>query len=315
MQIIPIHHPYNPQIIPNDDVVMVLGFFDGVHQGHQKVIETGRKIAKERELKLAVMTFNQHPSIVFQKVLPENMKYLNSLPQKEKLMERLGVDILYVIEFTSAFACLAPQQFVDQYIVGLHGKVAVSGFDYTYGPKEIAGVEQLPGYAKNRFEVVTVSKEESNGEKISSTRIREMMEAGKMEEVTQLLGYIYEIEGTVVHGDARGRQLGFPTANIKIKSTVRLPRIGVYAVEILVGDNWLVGMGSIGHNDTFGAGRGLTVEVYILDFHQDIYGEQVSVRWNHYLRDQITFDGAEKLIRQLNQDEADTRLYFLEVAK
>lgn len=310
MQIIPIRHPFDSKQIPTDDVVMVLGFFDGVHRGHQKVIETGKKAAAEKGLKLAVMTFNQHPSIVFQKVLPENMKYLNSLQQKERLMERLGVDILYIVDFTSAFAQLAPQAFVDQYIVGLHSKVAVSGFDYTYGPKDVADVAHLPKYAQERFEVITVSKEELAGEKISSTRIRKLMESGQMEEVTELLGYVYEIEGTVVHGDARGRLLGFPTANIKVKSTVRLPRIGVYAVEIQIGDKWYIGMGSIGHNDTFGEGRELTVEVYILDFHQDIYGEQVTVRWNHYLRDQVKFDGAETLIAQLKQDELDTAAYF-----
>ncbi|EOH99639.1 riboflavin biosynthesis protein RibF [Enterococcus haemoperoxidus ATCC BAA-382] len=310
MQIIPIRHPYTLDQIPADEVVMVLGFFDGVHRGHQKVIETAKKIAQEKGLKLAVMTFNQHPSIVFQKVLPENMKYLNSLEQKERLMEKQGVDILYVIEFTSAFAHLAPQEFVDQYIVGLHAKVAVSGFDYTYGPKDIADVAHLPGYAKDRFEIVTVGKEELDGAKISSTRIRELMEHGNMEGVTELLGYVYETDGTVVHGDARGRLLGFPTANIKVKSTVRLPRIGVYAVKIQVGNNWHIGMGSIGHNDTFGDGRDLTVEVYILDFHQDIYGEQVTVCWNHYLRDQVKFDGAESLIVQLKQDEQDTADYF-----
>lgn len=312
MQIIPIHHPYKKEQIPSDEVVMVLGFFDGVHKGHQKVIETGRKIADEKGLKLALMTFNQHPSIVFQKIIPEEMKYLTSLQQKEEHMAALGVDILYIVEFTSAFAQLSPQDFVDQYIVELHSKVAVSGFDYTYGPKETAGVEQLPGYAKNRFDVVTVPKEQSEGEKISSTRIRDMMEEGNMEEVTKLLGYVYEIEGTVVHGDARGRLLGFPTANIKLKSTVRLPKVGVYAVEINVGGKWLIGMGSIGHNDTFGEGRELTVEVYILDFHQDIYGEQVLVRWNHLLRGQIKFDGAEGLIAQLQQDEKNTAAYFKE---
>ena len=131
-----------------------------------------------------------------------------------------------------------------------------------------------------------------------------------MEEVTNLLGYTYEIEGTVIHGDARGRLLGFPTANIKTKSTVRLPEEGVYVSELKVGDTWYPAMGSIGHNDTFGAGRELTVEVYILDFHRDIYGEQVAVRWNHLLREQVAFDGAEALIKQLKQDEVDTRAYF-----
>ncbi|WP_321383620.1 riboflavin biosynthesis protein RibF [uncultured Enterococcus sp.] len=310
MKIIPIRHPYDSTQIPNDDVVMVLGFFDGVHQGHKRVIQAGKKIAEEKGLKLAVMTFNQHPSIVFQKIEPQAMKYLTSLKQKEERMAELDVDILYIIDFTSDFAKLSPQAFVDQYIVDLHGKVAVSGFDYTYGPRDIADVAHLPEYAQDRFDIVTVQKEELDGEKISSTRIREMMESGKMEEVTELLGYVYETEGTVVHGDARGRELGFPTANIRVKSTVRLPRIGVYAVQIKIGETWYAGMGSIGHNDTFGEGRELTVEVYILDFKKDIYGEQVVVRWNHYLRDQVKFDGAAKLIEQLKQDEADTVAYF-----
>lgn len=312
MQVIPIRHPYHTNQLPSEEVVMVLGFFDGVHKGHQKVIETAKQTATEKGLKLAVMTFNQHPSIVFQKLLPENMKYLNSTERKEQLMASLGVDYLYIIDFTSAFAQLSPQEFVDQYIVGLHAKVAVSGFDYTYGPKEIADVAHLPLYAKNRFEVITVGKAELDGEKISSTRIRSLMEEGRMTEVTNLLGYVYEIEGIVVHGDARGRLLGFPTANIKVKSTVRLPRIGVYAVKIKIGEQWYVGMGSIGHNDTFGEGRELTVEVYILNFHQDIYGEHVQVQWHHYLRDQVKFDGAEALIAQLKQDEADTAAYFEE---
>ncbi|KAF1296750.1 riboflavin biosynthesis protein RibF [Enterococcus sp. JM4C] len=310
MEIIKIRHPYKQAEIPAEKVVLVLGFFDGVHRGHQKVIETGKKLAEKHQLKLALMTFNQHPSIVFQKVMPENMRYLTSLEQKERHMAELGVDYLYEVEFTSSFASLPPQDFVDQYIVDLHAEYAVSGFDYTYGPKEIADVAHLPEYARGRFEVVTVAKEEDAGHKISSSRIREMMEKGNMEEVTDLLGYIYEIEGTVIHGDARGRLLGFPTANIKTKSTVRLPAEGVYVSELKVGDTWYPAMGSIGHNDTFGAGRELTVEVFILDFHRDIYGEQVAVRWNHHLRGQVAFDGAEGLIKQLKQDEQDTRDYF-----
>lgn len=310
MKIIKIRHPYQNEQIPQEEVVMVLGFFDGVHQGHQKVIKTGKQIAEEKGLKLAAMTFNHHPSIVFQKLLPENMKYLTSLEQKERHMADLGVDYLYEIEFTSAFAQLEPQVFVDQYLVGLHTKVAVSGFDYTYGPKEIADVAHLPGYGQERFEIITVEKESLAGNKISSTRVRELMDQGQMEAVEELLGYIYEVEGTVVHGDARGRQLGFPTANIKVKHTVRLPKEGVYVSELQVGNTWYPAMGSIGHNDTFGQGRELTVEVYILDFHQDIYGEQVRVRWNHFLREQVKFDGAPALIKQLQEDEQNTRNYF-----
>ncbi|WP_122646898.1 riboflavin biosynthesis protein RibF [Enterococcus mediterraneensis] len=312
MKIITIRHPYDPAQIPDEDIVLVLGFFDGVHKGHQKVIQKGKQIAEEQGLKLAVMTFNQHPSIVFQKIDPDTMKYLTNLSQKEGIMESLGVDYLYEIEFTSAFSSLKPQEFVDQYIVDLHAKFAVTGFDYTYGPKDIADVAHLPEYAKNRFTVVTVAKETDEGEKISSTRIRHLLDEGDMEEANRLLGYSYEIEGTVVHGDARGRTLGFPTANIQYTTTCRLPKEGVYVSELKVGDRWYPAMGSIGHNDTFGKGRELTVEVYILDFHQDIYGEQVRVRWLHLLRDQVAFNGAEALIDQLHADEEATRNYFNE---
>lgn len=310
MNVIEIRHPYHQDQLPDEPIVLVLGFFDGVHKGHQKVIETGRKIANQRGLKLAVMTFNQHPSIVFQKINPDTMKYLTSLKQKEEKMAENGVDFLFFVDFTSAFAGLKPQEFVDQYIVGWHAEVVVAGFDYTYGPKDIADMPHLAEYAKNRFEIVTVPKETLAGEKVSSTNIRDALSNGEMEEVTAMLGTTYETEGIVVHGDARGRTLGYPTANIQTKASVRLPKEGVYVTEILVGDTWFPSMGSIGTNNTFEQNRPVTVEINILDFHQDIYGEHVRVRWVHYLRGQVAFPSMEALIDQLQQDEKDTRTYF-----
>ncbi|MBE9390399.1 riboflavin biosynthesis protein RibF [Vagococcus salmoninarum] len=315
MKIIEIHHPYQKEQLPVEDIVLVLGFFDGVHCGHQEVIRQGKEAALAKGLKLAVMTFNQHPSIVFKKIQPETMKYLTSVEQKARHMADLGVDYLYVVEFTSAFASLAPQEFVDQYMLGLNAKVVVAGFDYTYGPREIATMANLPNYCQERFEIITVPKQMTDNKKISSTEIRELMAEGKMAEVTNYLGYVYEIEGTVVHGDARGRTLGFPTANIKVKSNIRLPRKGVYAVKIKVAGTWYRGMAQIGRNITFEADRDITVEVNILDFNRDIYGEQVSVAWYHYLRDEVKFTGVEGLISQLKQDQIDTEVYFQERAQ
>ena len=315
MKIIEIHHPYQKEQLPGEDIVLVLGFFDGVHCGHQEVIRRGKEAALAKGLKLAVMTFNQHPSIVFKKIQPETMKYLTSVEQKARHMADLGVDYLYVVEFTSAFASLAPQEFVDQYMLGLNAKVVVAGFDYTNGPREIATMANLPNYCQERFEIITVPKQMTDNKKISSTEIRELMAEGKMAEVTNYLGYVYEIEGTVVHGDARGRTLGFPTANIKVKSNIRLPRKGVYAVKIKVADTWYRGMAQIGRNITFEADRDITVEVNILDFNRDIYGEQVSVAWYHYLRDEVKFTGVEGLISQLKQDQIDTEVYFQERAQ
>lgn len=310
MEIIELRHPYDKQQIINEDVVLVLGFFDGVHLGHQAVIEQGKQIAKQKNLKLAVMTFNQHPSIVFQKVHKESMKYLTSIEQKAEHFERLGVEYLYIVDFTSAFSKLSPEEFVDQYLVGLNAKVVVAGFDYTFGHQASADMETLVELAKNRFTVVKVDQLADNNQKISSTAIRQLLSKGEMQLVNKWLGYTYTFEGTVMHGDARGRTLGFPTANIQFDPAVRLPMEGVYVCELKVGDVWYQAMGSIGHNDTFGEGRKLTVEVYILDFHQEIYGECVAVRWHHLLRKQIKFSGAQALIAQLKQDEEDTRQYF-----
>ncbi|GCF92763.1 riboflavin biosynthesis protein [Enterococcus florum] len=312
MEIIKLHHPYHPSEIPAEEVVMVLGFFDGVHKGHQEVIQTGKRIAQKRELKLAVMTFNQHPAVVFQKVDQHPIHYLSNLNQKERLMEQLGVDYLYEVAFTSAFAAQSPQEFVDRYIVDLHGKVAVSGFDYTYGKGAEADVAHLPIYAKERFDVVTVPKQIDHDEKISSSRIRRLLNEGNMEEANHLLGYIYETNGIVIHGDARGRELGYPTANIQIENDMTLPKMGVYANKVLVNGEWYIGMGSIGRNDTFEPNRKITVEINLLDFDQNIYGEEVNVRWYSLLRDQVKFESAEKLIEQLKIDENNTRDYFLQ---
>lgn len=312
MEIIHIHHPYDQKQIPDEQIVLALGYFDGVHRGHQEVIKRAKEIAENKNLKLAVMSFNHHPSIVFQKMNPETMQYLSTVNRKAEIFENLGVDYFFVVSFTSAFASLRPQEFVDQYICGLHASAVVAGFDYTYGPREIADMKQLVHYAKDRFEVIEVAELKNEVEKISSTHIREALTEGDMEKANAYLGYVYQIEGTVIHGDARGRLLGFPTANIQTEKHTRLPRNGVYIVSIRVNGTWHRGTASIGYNITFEAGRDKTVEVYILDFDKMIYGENVAVRWHHFIRSEIKFSGIEQLIAQLKSDEADTIAYFQE---
>ncbi|MEK6189501.1 MAG: riboflavin biosynthesis protein RibF [Carnobacterium alterfunditum] len=315
MEIIKLHHPYLADEIPEDKVVLALGFFDGVHRGHQEVIFRAKSFADKNNLKLAVMTFNQHPSIVFKKLNSDQHKYLSTVSRKEELMEKIGVDYLYEVDFTSAFASLTPQDFVDQYIVGLHAQTVVAGFDYSFGKKEVASMVHLPMYANDRFEIVVVEKQTLREEKISSTRIRSALEVGDMAVANNLLGYIYATPGRVIHGDARGRLLGFPTANIEVENYVKLPRKGVYVVEIVVGGITYKGMASIGHNVTFEPNRPLTVEVYILDFNADIYGEEVKVLWHDYLRDEKKFDSIDALIAQLKQDELDTAQFFEQTNK
>lgn len=310
MEVIYIHHPYQAEQISEEPVVLALGYFDGVHRGHQAVIQRAKEEAQKRGCKLAVMSFNHHPSIVYQKLDAETMKYLSPVDRKIELMDELGVDLFYIIEFTYDFGTLTPQEFVDQYIVGLHAAAAVAGFDYTYGPREIADMARLPEYAQGRFDIIEVPEQQEGEEKISSTTIRTALDSGEMEKVNHMLGYVYQFTGHVMHGDARGRELGFPTANIKIGKNIRLPKTGVYVVSILVQGNWHRGMASIGYNITFEEGRQKTVEVNILDFNRMIYGEEVVVRWHHFLRDEWKFESVEGLIEQLKQDQRDTEAYF-----
>ncbi|MDR1013277.1 MAG: riboflavin biosynthesis protein RibF [Lactobacillales bacterium] len=303
MQEIHLHHPYSAQQIPKEDVVLVLGYFDGVHRAHQQVIKQGGEIARQKGLKLAIMTFDKQPALVFQKFHAEMLTNLSSTALKRDWMAVLGVDYYYVAKFTSLFASLSPQEFVNQYIVGLNAKVVVTGFDYTYGSKGRADLLHLPSYARERFIIKVVPEYKVQERKVSSTWIRKLLSKGDIEQANQLLGYPYVTEGVVVRGNGRGHALGFPTANIEVSEDVYLPGVGVYVNNIEVAGAKYRAMGSVGHNETFGKGRRLTVELNVFDFDQQIYGEKVKIYWLKYLRAQKKFSSVKNLVWQLNKDK------------
>lgn len=314
MEIIQLSHPYKENEILHEPIVLALGFFDGVHLGHQAVIRAAKQEAVKRGIKLAVMTFNQHPKIVYTKMDEDAMFYLSTNERKAELLDGFGVDLLYLVDYTWDFGAQTPQAFVDRYIVDLHTKLVVAGFDYTYGKKDVANMQTLPKHAAGRFEILEVDQLSLNQHKIASTSIRENIENSHIDAANKELGYLYQTSGTVVHGEKRGGALlGYPTANVETNKKELLPGIGVYIVEFYVSGQWYQGMASVGYNVTFGEHRPVTCEVYILDFDRMIYGEHVSVRWHHYLRGEIKFDGLEGLIKQLDQDLVDTQTYFSEM--
>lgn len=311
MKVIYLRHPYQTAQIPEGPVVLAMGFFDGVHVGHQTVIKRARKMADERGVKLAILTYTHQPSLVY-KNTAEGFRYLSAFDRKLSLLKALGADIVYGISFTSQLSALHPQKFVDQYMVGLHAVAVVAGFDHTYGKQDVANMDLLSDYAAGRFDVETVSEVAVDNDKASSTRIRAAIDAGDVSLANRLLGYTYQTTGIVVHGEARGRTLGYPTANINGPSTERLPTIGIYAVWVKLGPTWYQGMASIGRNETFGDNRPVTIEINLLDFNQEIYGEEVQVAWGGYLRGQVKFTGADALVEQLDQDVEETRAFMKE---
>ena len=292
---------------------LALGFFDGVHRGHQKVIGQAKEVASKTNTKLAVMTFDPHPSLVLGG-RKDPIFYITPLQQKVEILEALGVDTLFVVRFTSDFAKLSPEQFVQLFVKDLDVKHVIAGFDYTFGSRGSGTMEVMKQLCGTDISVQVVEKLEDGDEKVSSTRIRGLLKEGEMEEVQQLLGRPYQTPGVVVHGDKRGRQIGFPTANIQVPEGTYIPANGVYVVKIRVQDTWYEGMCNIGYKPTFKNPdeKQLTIEVNIFDFENSIYGEEIVVDWYKRLRDEQRFNGIEALIAQLKADKEQCIHYFAE---
>ena len=300
----------------NDSSVMgqfslAIGFFDGVHIGHREVIGHAKNIAEEKGLKLAVMTFDPHPSIVLGQ-RNEKVFYITPLDQKLELLKGMGVDTTFVVRFTSDFAQLTPENFVHTFIRQLNVSHVTAGFDFTFGANGKGNMDVMKELANHDFEVSVVNKKSDGSEKISSTRIRQALMSGEMEKAHELLGRPFQIPGIVVHGDKRGRQIGFPTANIQAKEGSYIPAKGVYSVRMLVQDEWVDGVCNVGYKPTFKnpEEKQLTIEVHLFNYDKDIYGEEVFVDWYHHIRDERKFDGIESLKQQIDKDK-QTSISFL----
>lgn len=292
-------------------MTMALGFFDGVHKGHQKVIGTASEIARKKGVKCAVMTFDPHPSVVLRSDV-QQVQYITPLKEKARLIAELNVDYFFVVHFTSEFANLLPQEFIDQYIIGLNVVHVVAGFDYTYGRMGKGTMETLPFHSRNQFDYTVVPKLSIGDEKISSTSIRKHIKEGQVDKLVDLLGRYYTTSGMVVHGDKRGRTIGFPTANTAVDQAVFIPPVGVYTVRILVDNVWHLGVCNVGYKPTFNREKGdsPSVEVHILDFEEDIYGHEVVIEWHQAIRSERKFSGIEELVCQIEKDKESALQYF-----
>ncbi|CAI2609118.1 Bifunctional riboflavin kinase/FMN adenylyltransferase [Apilactobacillus kunkeei] len=309
MEIIKLHHPLSSDFYQSEKLVLAMGYFDGIHLGHQKVLEKARDIAMQKNLPLAVLTYDHKPAVVYKQLSPHDRRNIIMPDSKNEMFESLGVNKVFVVNYSFSFQNQTPQEFVDNYLVRFNVDTVVAGTDHTYGAKD-ATMDLLPNYAKDRFDVVAVDLADYQLEKISSTRIRKNLDEGHIQTVNHLMGRPFQTGGTVAHGFARGRELGYPTANIEHDELQWLPTIGVYVVDVFIGDQKYHGMASIGRNVTFGDKNPITVEINILDFNDNIYGEVLKVDWLYRIRGEVKFEGIDKLIKQLQSDEDFTRQYF-----
>lgn len=312
MKVIHLKYPHQlKQTAQTTAYSLAIGFFDGVHKGHQEVIKSAIAQAKKSGIRSAVMTFDPHPSIVLGG-RNERVFYITPLQQKLDTLEALEVDTVFVVHFTSDFAKLSPEQFIQYFIRDLHVKHVTAGFDFSfgaYGKGDMALMQQL---ANGDYTVTVVDKQSDADEKISSTRIRKLLQDGDMEAVRELLGRAFEVPGMVVHGDKRGRTMGFPTANVQAMEGCFTPATGVYAVKILVQNEWHNGVCNVGYKPTFNnpENKQLSIEVHILDFDKNIYGEEVTVGWYKRIRSERKFNGIDELIAQIDRDKHEAIEYF-----
>lgn len=258
-----------------------------MHIGHQKLIKDAKLIAEQKNLPLMVMTFDKHPKEIYNN--DHKFVYLETEREKEHKMEKLGVDYLVIIKFTKEFSQLSPQDFVDQVVMKLKADTVVVGFDYTYGPKDIANVENFPKFAKDRFKIVVEPKQAIDKIKVGSTYIRKAIQHGNVELAAELLGQPYETSGVIVHGFRRGHKIGFPTANLEISDSKVLPAEGVYATRAKINGKWHDAMTSVGYNETFKTNHGLTIETNIFDFNEEAYGKPLTLAWYKFIRKNKNF--------------------------
>ncbi|WP_312221278.1 bifunctional riboflavin kinase/FAD synthetase [Streptococcus parasuis] len=283
-----------------EPTVLVLGYFDGIHLGHKALFERARKVADERGLTVTVLTFPESPRLAFSRFTPELLLHLTSQEQRYLLLEKNGVDQLVITPFTSEFASNTPAEFIERYVKGLNAQALVAGFDYHFGNCR-ADVQDLMELFDGQVEIV--SEVSLSGEKVSSTRIRQAIQSGDVSLANQLLGYPFMTEGIVVHGDARGRTIGYPTANLAPFDRVHLPSEGVYVAEVEVDGKRYRAMTSVGKNVTFD-GTELRIEAHIFGFDRFIYGEKMTIFWLEKIRDMVKFDGIEGLMEQMKSDES-----------
>ncbi len=275
---------------------VAIGIFDGVHRGHQQILAEAAKHGT-----VTVLTFDPHPTSIF---APERTpSALVSLEDRILLLKENGATEVVVLPFTKSFAAKSPKDFIEEVLVKQLGATHVTvGANFTFGHKAAGNVEYLIEHAHG-FEVSSVRLEENRGSAISSTRIRTLIVDGDIERANQLLTRFFYLKGPVIHGEARGRTIGYPTANLELADNATVPADGVYAGWLSVGDNRWQAAISVGTNPTFPGVRGRQVEAYAIDqIGLDLYDQEAKLEIGFRLRDTLKFDGLDPLLVQMKQD-------------
>lgn len=290
--------PLTPHML-DDTMVASIGFFDGVHAAHQALIK--RTITQAESLgKVPVaITFDVHPKSV---IFDLSFKYITPLEKKIALLKAYGIERVFVLTFDKAMSKLSAEAFMKEYLNGVH--MLVCGFDFRFGHGGLGTPDTLKSHGT--FHVDVMEEMRFSSQKIGSTLIRELIQSGNMDEVRHQLGRYFSITGEVIHGEKKGRLIGYPTANIELIDVIT-PKRGVYATMTQVGKTLHPSMTSVGYNPTLNASHPLSVESYLFDFDETIYGEVITTYFIQWLRGEQKFEAVADLIAQIDEDAKESK--------
>ena len=282
--------------------VITVGTFDGIHLGHQQLIKKVIQVSKEEHLKSIVLTFDPHPRSVLES--QKNIRLLNTFQEKENILTPFGLDFLVKKKFTKDFSKMSSVDFVKNILIdGLNLKHLVIGHDHHFGRNRTANITQLMEYSKlYDFKVTQVDAFQLNDISVSSTKIRNLIVDGNIDEANRFLGYNMFLSGIVVAGKGRGKKIGFPTANIQLNESKIKPGNGVYLISSIYSGIKIYGMMNIGNNPTFDD-KSPSIEVHFFDFDQKIYDENIHMQIISRIRNEIKFSGSDELSNQLIEDK------------
>lgn len=292
-----------PNLNEKRNTVVTIGTFDGVHIGHQKIIQRLNEVEKIKDLTPTILTFFPHPRMVIQK--DADIKLINTLEEKEQILKQFGLKNLVVKKFTQEFSRLTAQEFVETILVNqLNAKHVIIGYDHHFGRNRSANIEDLKAFGKQYdFEVEEITAQDINDVAVSSTKIRKALLEGDIKTANSFLGYPFIIIGTVEKGKGLGRTINFPTANIAINENYKLiPKQGVYVIKSIINKKTIYGMMNIGVNPTVN-GTTETIEAHFFNFDTTLYGKTLTIELLERLRDEEKFESLNALKLQLLKDQ------------
>ena len=294
-----------------NNAVATIGTFDGVHYGHQKIIKRLCELAKSTGGESVILTFFPHPRLIID---PENqdLKMINTIEEKARILEGLGVDHLIITPFTRDFSNMSPAEYIKNILVDTIGiKQIIVGYDHRFGKDRTGGMKDLAAFSgQYGYQIEEIGEQDINDVAVSSTKIRESLLSGDVKLAAEYLGYNFSLYGPVIKGDKIGRTIGYPTANIFIEQPYKLiPSDGIYAVTVEMDKESYRGMAYIGQRPTIN-GMTRNIEVNIFNFNREIYGQYIKMNFMHFLRHDVKFTGLDALKLQLQQDKEDTLAYF-----